>query len=978
MRIIKSCYCLFFLLTITNLAVAQQLSHRQGEYLISFEEKEIPAHFVNSFRLFEGIPTDISVGDLVSPYMNIYKVHFNHNVIDEYRFREALELSPYTRIVQFNHFVYERQTTPNDPEFGTQWHWLNTGSPGLPDADIDCDFAWDITTGGVTAEGDTIVVAIIDGGTDLSHPDLMDNHWYNYAEIPGNGIDDDNNGYVDDYLGWNVYNSDDDVDFGGHGTSVEGMIGAVGNNGTGVVGVNWNVKLMTIRGSSTDEATVISAYAYALTHRKKYNESNGEEGAFVVATNSSFGINFGQPEDTPLWCGFFDTLGVYGILSCGATANLDINIDVEGDVPTACPSEYMLSVTATNNADIRTFSAYGLEEVDLGAPGEDVYTTALGGGYTFTSGTSFASPTVAGIIALLYAAPCSNLMSIVKADPAEGALLIRDYIFEGVDPVENLMNETKYGGRANVFNSLDLIMSNCGPCPKLTSIKSQNLTDVSADITWKGNDSIVSTTLRIREIGNPDWTVYSEVTSPFSVIDLLACTEYEVQLEGTCQDTMSGFTNSFVFKTDGCCDKPSNVELSNVGENIASLKWDPVLAASVYKIQFKLSTDVEWTEMESDQPSTILTGLAPCSKYELRMFTDCDTAQTDFIDIIEFGTLGCGACQDMEYCSFVGSSTDFEFIDSVQLNQDVIGTNDDGGYGYYVGSPLSDLLIGFESTIKITAGFTGSQYNEHFNAWIDFDQDGEFSKEELIGSTKGIPQIGPYTSDFTVPNWSIPGITRMRVALSYNDTLISNCGSFFSGEVEDYCVNLVSPFIPCAQVPIIDTSNITFTSAQIQWDSIDEAIAYVIRFKETGQTEWESIANLDTFHLLSNLEACKQYEVQVLSVCPADTSAYSQSLIFDTDCSSTSTALLDPQKAKVYPTLFDHSFWIDFGAITFDPFEALLIDQNGRLMERKFIPPGLKKYQFRDLGNLSAGIYYLQLYNEGESIHFKLICTGQK
>src|SRR5690606_37304415 len=116
---------------------------------------------------------------------------------------------------------------------------------------------------------------------------------------------------------------------------------------------------------------------------------------------------------SPLWCAIYDTLGTAGVLNCGATSNSNVNIDVVGDLPTACPSDHLISVTATDNNDNRTFSAYGSTHVDLGAPGEDVRTTSIGGGYGTTSGTSFASPLTAGVIGLLYSAPCASMMSLV-------------------------------------------------------------------------------------------------------------------------------------------------------------------------------------------------------------------------------------------------------------------------------------------------------------------------------------------------------------------------------------------------------------------------------------------------------------------------------------------------------------------------------------------------------------------------------------
>ena len=150
--------------------------------------------------------------------------------------------NPDVRVVQNNHTnITMREAIPDDPYFGQQW------APAI----MNLPQAWEeFTTGGVTATGDTIVVAVIDGGADWTHEDL--NCWINTREIPNNGIDDDNNGYIDDYHGWNAYNHNGYVGANRHGTHVAGIIGAVGNNQTGVCGVNWNVKVLFIAGSSGD------------------------------------------------------------------------------------------------------------------------------------------------------------------------------------------------------------------------------------------------------------------------------------------------------------------------------------------------------------------------------------------------------------------------------------------------------------------------------------------------------------------------------------------------------------------------------------------------------------------------------------------------------------------------------------------------------------------------------------------------------
>src|SRR5262249_44280929 len=133
---------------------------------------------------------------------------------------------------------------PNDPDFQRDYGLRNTGQTGgTPDADIDADEAWDVTTG-----SSSIVVAVIDTGVDYTHPDLAANMWHNPGEIPGNKKDDDGNGFVDDYYGYDFLNKDGDpMDDDGHGTHVAGTIGMVGNNAVGATGVNWNVEIMALK-----------------------------------------------------------------------------------------------------------------------------------------------------------------------------------------------------------------------------------------------------------------------------------------------------------------------------------------------------------------------------------------------------------------------------------------------------------------------------------------------------------------------------------------------------------------------------------------------------------------------------------------------------------------------------------------------------------------------------------------------------------
>ena len=428
--------------------------HLAGEFIVMFHQQQDASKVASSHGL-EWVKA-------LSPRANIHLMQLPNpgTPAQDWAVLRALQDDRRLKAAQFNHEVQARETLPNDPSLGQQWHHVEPG-----DHDIDSDLAWDITTGGAASDGSRIVVAVLEGGgSNYNHVDLIDNHWVNDAEIPGNGVDDDLNGFVDDYNGWNSGTNTDAIGAGGHGTSVSGMIGAAGDNGNGGVGVNWDVEIMQVdMGNGLSEATVIAAYNYPFEMRALYNESEGARGAFVVATNASWGIDLANPANYPVWCAYYDDLGAQGILNCGATANQQYNIDTQGDMPTGCSSPYMVAVTATDDNDVRTFSGYGATTIDLGAPGDAVYLPSGSTGYGNTSGTSFASPCVAGAIALVYSAPCPDLMELALSNPQAAADLVLGYILDGTDEVPNLIGETVTGGRLNVHNALNLALANCGP-----------------------------------------------------------------------------------------------------------------------------------------------------------------------------------------------------------------------------------------------------------------------------------------------------------------------------------------------------------------------------------------------------------------------------------------------------------------------------------------------------------------------------------
>ncbi len=364
---------------------------------------------------------------------------------------------------QKNHLISER-LSPNDPQYSNMWHLNNTGQGGgTENADIDAPEAWDISTG----NNRDIVIGVVDSGFDIEHQDLNENIWINANEI-NNGLDDDGNGYIDDVNGWDAYEQDSIHPITSHGTKVAGMIGATGNNNLDVVGVNWITNIMPISGSSSLTSTAIASYSYAYDNKVLWIDTDQVLGANIVVINSSWGINYGDCNsgEFPVWNDMFNTLGEVGILSVAATMNINANVDDQGDVPTSCDSDYLITVTNTDRNDSKFSSAaYGRESIDLGAPGTSVCSIRPGNLTSCSlTGTSYSAPVVSGAIGLMYDSASDLLYQEYLQSPSSTSLIMKNLLLNSVDLISSLNDITVSSGRLNLYNAVSAANSYDGNC----------------------------------------------------------------------------------------------------------------------------------------------------------------------------------------------------------------------------------------------------------------------------------------------------------------------------------------------------------------------------------------------------------------------------------------------------------------------------------------------------------------------------------
>ncbi len=419
-----------------ELSPKQSIAYKSDSILVVYKDGATKLDRKAARNTVRAKISDLNNDEIDDKYNNLGKGRLAKFKLDGISVKNALEKLRKNPAILYAEpdYIVSKAGVPNDARFDELWGMHNTGQTGgVDDADIDAPEAWDISTG-----SRDVVVGVIDTGVDYNHPDLTANMWVNPGEIAGDGIDNDNNGFIDDVHGINaITNSGDPMDDNGHGTHVSGTIGATGNDGVGVAGVNHNVSIIGCKfldgngdGSTSDALTCID---YFVDLKNNHNVD-------VSTLNNSWG---GGGFSQALYDSITATSDA-NILFVAAAGNGGYDNDASPSYPSSYDHDSVLAVAGTNHTDaMYTSSQYGLTSVDIAAPARNVLSTVPGGGYSSFTGTSMATPHVAGAAAL-----------VLSVNPELSAVELKELLMNSGDANPATEGKTVSGKRLNIHNAL--------------------------------------------------------------------------------------------------------------------------------------------------------------------------------------------------------------------------------------------------------------------------------------------------------------------------------------------------------------------------------------------------------------------------------------------------------------------------------------------------------------------------------------------
>ncbi len=664
----------------------------------------------------------------------------------------------------------------------------------------------------------------------------------------------------------------------------------------------------------------------------------------------------------------YDELGFIGITNVAATSNEEINVDEEGDLPTHCNSPYLIGVTNLSKSGSKVNgSAFSIKSIDLASPGDAVVTTIRNNNYSSFTGTSGASPLVAGAIGLMYATPCGFLSELNRDGWGEASLLAKDIILGSVSQNEKITNQVLTGGHLNIANAVNVAEELCNPCAPPMQVGIE-VSDDRAEVSWNRNGN--GTDIRYRVVGELAWNTSPSSDSPLMVDQLQACARYELQFRSKCGDN-GPYSHSYYFTTDNCCRNPEFIQVSSDSDDL-TVTWENITVANEYRLEYKRFNDSTWSHIVTNNPSFTFGDLNSCSAYDFRVKTMCED-ELPFTRSVN-GNINCDQCGDPSYCKVDLLDNSFEFINSFKVDSVTIVTGlNASGYSNNIGNSGIVMSQGKTVEVSIEPGFNGGSFTEYMAIYIDWNQDGVFDNGEKAFSPEGSSET--VTGKIEVPPDALTGVTRMRVILSYDD-IKGTCtqdGLEF-GEVEDYCIT-VNASVECDEIVSIESFNTSSTSVELIWTSVNTASDYTLDYRVQGTNDWTSTSFITSFGTIINLEKNTDYEFRVKANCSGVTSDFSDIITVKTRLG---TSTVDPDgiinEYSIMPNPFAERLQvnIDLQRPT-GQLNISLYDINGRqvLNANHFVVQGVLNLDKLDA--LESGVYLIQIKGESFSIMDKVL-----
>jgi subtilisin family serine protease len=576
-----------------------QAAASSDSVIVKYKKNATPQMRKQARSLVKAKITDLNNDEVDDNFTSLFSGRLAKFKVSGMSTKEAIERLKSHQAIEYVEPDYRVSiaSAPNDPRFDELWGLNNEGQTGgIADADIDAPEAWEISIG-----SRDVVVGVIDTGVDYSHSDLADNAWVNTGEIAGDGIDNDGNGYIDDIHGINaITDAGDPMDDQGHGTHVSGTIGASGNNSTGVVGVNHEVSIVGCKfldaagsGSTSDAIKCIDYMVNLKNSGVNLRVLNNSWGGGGYSQALADAITVSEQAD---------------ILFVAAAGNDEVDNDANPHYPSSYEHESVLSIASTDSNDnLSDFSQWGATSVDMGAPGSGIVSTVPGNGYANYSGTSMATPHVAGVAAL-----------VLSVNPDLTTSELKALLMSSGDANTALQGKTLAGTRLNANQALldadptpSFKMSVTPSSQQITVGESATYTfEIGSIAQWDGEVTL--------ELESSLTGAYlSELTaSPGDTVQLSVETnentqwgDYEFTVTATSGDIVKEKTVSLMLQPAGLNDYTYSSE-----ENVAIPDNDPQGANSVITISddltvFGTSVDVNITHTWSGD--IVLTLISP-------------------------------------------------------------------------------------------------------------------------------------------------------------------------------------------------------------------------------------------------------------------------------------------------------------------------------------------------------------------------------